>query len=101
MAANNTFESGLENLLLGPGLSSSSRKQHRRPSPVAAESSPSSQLPPVSSLSTTITFSGTDTTFESKYTLRNKLQGGSYGTVYVGYHNVRKREYAVKVVNRR
>jgi hypothetical protein len=100
MAAN-TFESGLENLLLGPGLSSSSRKQpRRRPSPVAAESS--SQLPPVSSGSSlsTITFS-TDTLFESKYTLRNKLQGGSYGTVYVGYHNVRKREYAVKVVHRR
>jgi serine/threonine protein kinase len=47
-----------------------------------------------------ISFS-TDTLFESKYTLRNKLQGGSYGTVYVGYHKVRKREYAVKVVNRR
>lgn len=85
------FESGLENLLLGPGLSSSlSLCKHRRPPPPSpAESSalPSSQQQP--------------TLFESKYTLQHKLQSGSYGTVYVGYHNVRKRQYAVKVVSRR
>jgi hypothetical protein len=40
-------------------------------------------------------------TFERRYTLRNKLQCGSYGTVYVGYHNLRGREYAIKVVDRR
>jgi hypothetical protein len=41
------------------------------------------------------------TTFEEWYTLKNKLQCGSYGTVYVGLHNIRNREYAIKVVDRR
>ncbi len=45
--------------------------------------------------------SAASTSFERRYTLGNKLQGGSYGTVYVGYHNLRGREYAIKVVDRR
>ena len=40
-------------------------------------------------------------TFSTFYTLTKKLQGGSYGTVWIGMHNLRKREYAVKVVDRR
>lgn len=40
-------------------------------------------------------------TFDTFYTLKKKLQGGSYGTVYVGVHNLSEREYAVKVVDRR
>jgi serine/threonine protein kinase len=39
--------------------------------------------------------------FEDTYTLVKELQCGSYGTVYVGLHNVRNREYAVKVIDRR
>ena len=39
--------------------------------------------------------------FEDTYTLVRELQCGSYGTVYVGLHNVRNREYAVKVIDRR
>lgn len=40
-------------------------------------------------------------TFETFYTLEKKLQGGSYGQVFVAVHKLRKREYAVKVVDRR
>eukprot|EP00579_Thalassiosira_antarctica_P001991 CAMPEP_0201866530 /NCGR_PEP_ID=MMETSP0902-20130614/1084_1 /ASSEMBLY_ACC=CAM_ASM_000551 /TAXON_ID=420261 /ORGANISM="Thalassiosira antarctica, Strain CCMP982" /LENGTH=748 /DNA_ID=CAMNT_0048391519 /DNA_START=56 /DNA_END=2302 /DNA_ORIENTATION=- len=40
-------------------------------------------------------------TFDVFYTLQKKLQGGSYGTVFVGVHNLNEREYAVKVVDRR
>ena len=40
-------------------------------------------------------------TFDTFYTLTKKLQGGSYGTVFIGVHKLRKREYAVKVVDRR
>ena len=40
-------------------------------------------------------------TFDSYYTFREKLQSGSYGTVFVGVHKIRKKEYAVKVVDRR
>ena len=40
-------------------------------------------------------------TFDVFYTLEKKLQGGSYGTVFVGVHNLNEREYAVKVVDRR
>eukprot|EP00571_Detonula_confervacea_P007545 CAMPEP_0172318108 /NCGR_PEP_ID=MMETSP1058-20130122/33867_1 /TAXON_ID=83371 /ORGANISM="Detonula confervacea, Strain CCMP 353" /LENGTH=732 /DNA_ID=CAMNT_0013032843 /DNA_START=242 /DNA_END=2440 /DNA_ORIENTATION=+ len=40
-------------------------------------------------------------TFDTFYTLKKKLQGGSYGTVFVGMHNLSEREYAVKVVDRR
>lgn len=39
--------------------------------------------------------------FDIFYTLEKKLQGGSYGTVFVGVHNLSEREYAVKVVNRK
>jgi len=38
--------------------------------------------------------------FGTYYTLGRKLQGGSYGTVFVGVHTLSEREYAVKVVNR-
>ena len=40
-------------------------------------------------------------TFDSFYELREKLQSGSYGTVFVGVHKLRQREYAVKQVDRR
>lgn len=40
-------------------------------------------------------------TFDTFYTLTKKLQGGSYGTVFIGVHKLRKRDYAVKVVDRR
>ena len=39
--------------------------------------------------------------FDVFYTLGKKLQGGSYGTVFVGVHNLSEREYAIKVVDRR
>ena len=39
--------------------------------------------------------------FDTLYTIGRKLQGGSYGTVYVGTHNLSQKEYAVKVVDRR
>ncbi len=40
-------------------------------------------------------------TFDSYYALQEKLQSGSYGTVFVGLHRIRKKEYAIKVVDRR
>ena len=42
-----------------------------------------------------------DPSFDTTYTLGKKLQGGSYGTVFVGVHNLSEKEYAVKVVDRR
>ena len=39
--------------------------------------------------------------FDTFYTLGRRLQGGSYGTVFEGTHNVSGREYAIKVVNRK
>lgn len=42
-----------------------------------------------------------DPSFDTIYTLGKKLQGGSYGTVFVGVHNLSEKEYAVKVVDRR
>eukprot|EP00581_Thalassiosira_minuscula_P012917 CAMPEP_0183719730 /NCGR_PEP_ID=MMETSP0737-20130205/12546_1 /TAXON_ID=385413 /ORGANISM="Thalassiosira miniscula, Strain CCMP1093" /LENGTH=712 /DNA_ID=CAMNT_0025949467 /DNA_START=136 /DNA_END=2274 /DNA_ORIENTATION=+ len=39
--------------------------------------------------------------FDIHYTLGKKLQGGSYGTVFVGVHRLSEREYAIKVVDRR
>jgi len=39
--------------------------------------------------------------FDTYYTLKKKLQGGSYGTVFVGVNNLSEKEYAVKVVDRR
>lgn len=39
--------------------------------------------------------------FDSYYVLQEKLQSGSYGTVFVGVHKIRKQKYAVKVVDRR
>jgi len=39
-------------------------------------------------------------TFDVFYTLGKKLQGGSYGTVFMGVHNLSEREYAIKVVDR-
>lgn len=38
--------------------------------------------------------------FDMFYSLGKKLQGGSYGTVFVGMHNLSEKEYAVKVVDR-
>lgn len=40
-------------------------------------------------------------TFDVFYTVGKKLQGGSYGTVYLGTHNLSGRECAIKVVDRR
>ena len=39
--------------------------------------------------------------FDMFYSLGEKLQGGSYGTVFAGMHNLSEKEYAVKVVDRR
>jgi len=39
--------------------------------------------------------------FDEFYSLGKKLQGGSYGTVFVGMHHLTEKEYAVKVVDRR
>ncbi|KAL7552589.1 hypothetical protein ACHAWF_015831 [Thalassiosira exigua] len=39
--------------------------------------------------------------FDTFYSLGKKLQGGSYGTVYVGVHNLSGKEYAVKVIDRK
>lgn len=38
--------------------------------------------------------------FSTFYTLQRKLMSGSYGTVYVGVHNLSGLEYAIKVVDR-
>mmetsp|Transcript_22648 Transcript_22648/g.43861 ORF Transcript_22648/g.43861 Transcript_22648/m.43861 type:complete len:808 (+) Transcript_22648:155-2578(+) len=38
--------------------------------------------------------------FEHFYTLKKKLMSGSFGTVYVGEHNLTKKEFAVKVIDR-
>lgn len=40
-------------------------------------------------------------TFDTFYKLGKKLQGGSYGTVFVGTHKLSEKEYAVKVVDRK
>jgi serine/threonine protein kinase len=40
-------------------------------------------------------------TFENSYTIDRRLMSGSYGTVYAGVHNSTKREFAIKVVDRR
>ncbi len=39
--------------------------------------------------------------FDHYYTLTKKLMSGSYGTVFVGVHNLTKKEFAVKVIDRR
>lgn len=39
--------------------------------------------------------------FDTFYTLGRKLMSGSYGTVFVGVHNISKAEYAIKVIDRR
>lgn len=44
--------------------------------------------------------SRTGPTFDESYTVGKKLQGGSYGTVYLGKHNLSERECAIKVVDR-
>lgn len=44
--------------------------------------------------------SQTGPTFDASYTVGKKLQGGSYGTVYLGKHNLSERECAIKVVDR-
>ena len=39
--------------------------------------------------------------FDNSYKLEKKLMSGSYGTVFVGVHNLTQREFAIKVVDRR
>jgi len=39
--------------------------------------------------------------FEATYKVGRKLMGGSYGTVYEGVHIKTKREFAIKVIERR
>jgi len=95
----NSFESGIANLRLVGGrpkssASSPSSSRHPHPHPHTTTTTTTPPAPPPSSSSSSFSF-------EDRYTLVRELQNGSYGTVYVGVHNVRNRECAVKVIDRR